>query len=68
MKELKVRNEQLRERFSRFLENNYNPQLRVLAKVIGISYQNLASWNAGSLEYGIKTLTKIELFLESKGE
>ena len=66
MADIKVKNQQIRERFIEFLDSNYNPQLKTIAKAIGVNYQNLVSWKIGNLDYGKKNLDKVEAFLDNR--
>jgi hypothetical protein len=62
------RNDMLRKRFVRYLEDNFNPSLRALHKVIGVGYSDLCSWKTGRINYSEKNLKKIEDFLDKNSK
>jgi hypothetical protein len=62
----KIKNEMVRQRFFKFYEDNYNPNCKAICQELGINHPDFYRWKADKLDYGVKSLTKISRFLESK--
>ena len=62
----KMLNEELRERFHKYRDNEMNPSLTLIAKAIGIAYNYFAQWNKGTVDLSERKLVDIKSFLESK--
>ena len=60
-------NSMTRKRFNAFCTMYYNPELKTVAKAIGVSYFDFVKWTNAKHDYGIVNLSKIKGFLNSKG-
>ncbi|MBR8698935.1 hypothetical protein [Enterococcus sp.] len=59
-------NSEVRKRFNKWREENYYPELKVVAKELNVNYQHFTKWVKGSINYSESYLNKIDLFLKSK--
>lgn len=58
-------NESIRKEFQEFKAIHFEPNNKVLAKQMNVSYSNLMQWQKGKLEMGFNTLAKIKNFLDN---
>ena len=50
--------------YSKFHEQYYAPQMKLITKKMGVDYSHFAKWRAGKLDLTDNTLNKVERFLE----
>lgn len=58
------RNNRVRDMYSKFYEQYYRPQMKLITKKMGVDYSHFAKWRAGKLDLTDNTLNKVERFLE----
>lgn len=61
----KIENKKLRERFISYYNSNFNPNMTVICRSIGITHFDFYKWKNGKLDYGVTNLSKIKKFLDS---
>ncbi|WP_414842331.1 hypothetical protein [Enterococcus saccharolyticus] len=59
-------NEQIRERFRAYREQNFEPSINKIAQYIDLSYAVLVRWNKGTYDYDYDYLSKIDKFLKER--
>lgn len=59
-------NNEIRTRFNKWREDNYYPELKVVAKTINVNYQHFTKWVKGRIDYSDKYLAKVESFLNDQ--
>ncbi|MCE4956734.1 hypothetical protein [Macrococcoides caseolyticum] len=61
-------NTELRERLKKFRENNFNPSLTTIAKLINMNGNQLRDWNRGLINSKKETLARLDKFLKKYEE
>lgn len=59
-------NEQIRERFRTYREQNFEPSINKIAINLGVNYTILVRWNKGTYDYDYEYLEKINKFLKER--
>ncbi|MHC0552137.1 hypothetical protein [Salinicoccus sp. CNSTN-B1] len=59
-----VTNNLARKQFEEWYEFNNRPNLKLIAKDMGIAYTSLISWRKGNREFGYGSLVRIEKYFK----
>ena len=59
-------NEQIRQRFRTYREQNFEPSMNKIAQSLGVNYTILVRWNKGTYDYDYEYLGKIDKFLRDR--
>lgn len=65
--EKEQRNIYIRQRFSKYYKDNYEPKRRLIAEHINLGYTNFRRFTVNKHEYSHEPLDKIEKFLKEQG-
>lgn len=58
-----MNNEYMRIQFNEYRENNFMPQIKLIAKHIAVDRGYLSCWSKGEIDLSTKSLVKIDSFL-----
>lgn len=58
-------NTKIRNEMKQFVDNNFDPSLKKIAKAMSMNYTMFADWYRNDRNFGDKTLKKVEKFLRS---